>query len=230
MADHWIKRRASDYALAINNLLPTGLAWPRDASSVLQQLVNGLSAIWEDVENAVDLLLNFESDPRITNILLPDWERAWGLPDLCLDEPVTTSDRQKALVLRITLLGAQDRQFFIDLAASIGYTVTITEYRPFVVGLDRVGDNREWFGGTSYGDYPYILGPPDNRFYWTVHVGVARLTWFRATKGQLGVDHHLTIGLATDLECLFRRYKPAHTDIIFDYSGLATGGAMAGTP
>jgi hypothetical protein len=26
------------------------------------------------------------------------------------------------------------------------------------------------------------------------------------------------------------RWKPAHTEIIFDYSGLTTGGDMAGTP
>jgi uncharacterized protein YmfQ (DUF2313 family) len=74
------------------------------------------------------------------------------------------------------------------------------------------------------------LGPPDNRFYWTVHVGLAKLIWFRCTSGQCGVDPHLRIGLADDLECLLNRWKPAHTKIVYDYSGLQSGGEMAGTP
>ena len=45
-----------------------------------------------------------------------------------------------------------------------------------------------------------------------------------------GHDPHLRIGLADDLECLLNRWKPAHTQIIFDYSGMETGGEMAGTP
>ena len=40
------------------------------------------------------------------------------------------------------MLGAQSREFFIGVAAQIGYTITITEYRTFVVGIDRVGDAR----------------------------------------------------------------------------------------
>lgn len=250
--DRWVKRTAEDYAAGFNNLLPTGPAWPRDPESVLQKVVSGLAGIWGDpVETEASLLLNLESDPRITTNLLPEWERAFGLPDLCLAEPLTIGNRRTALVQRITMLGAQSREFFIAIAAVIGYTITVTEYRPFMVGIDRVGDNRTIGNGTAlkdqfgnpllngrgqpvgngeYSEYPYTFGPPENRFYWTVHVNTSRLTWFRVTQGQTGIDPHLRIGLATDLECLLRRYKPAHTQIIFDYSGLAVGGAMAGTP
>ena len=76
----------------------------------------------------------------------------------------------------------------------------------------------------------YGLGPDTNRFYWTVHVHQAALTWFRVTKGQTGVDPHLRIGLADDLECLLNRWKPAHTQIIFDYTNLHPGDPMEGTP
>jgi uncharacterized protein YmfQ (DUF2313 family) len=48
-------------------------------------------------------------------------------------------------------------------------------------------------------------------------------------SGQSGVDPHLRVGLADDLECLLNRWKPAHPEIIFDYSGLTTG-HMAGRP
>ena len=68
----------------------------------------------------------------------------------------------------------------------------------------------------------YGLGPPENRFYWTVHVDDAMLIWFRVatSAARCGVDPHLRIGIFDDLECLLNRWKPAHTEIIFDYSSL----------
>ena len=249
--DKHITRSGDDYVSALSQLLPHGISWPRTVDSVLMKLVNGLSQIWGVVENAASLLLEVESDPRITASLLPEWERAFGLPDPCLSEPLTIGDRRTALIMRMTLLGEQSREFFIRIAAEIGYVITITEYRPFMVGIDRVGDNRTIGDGGlmfnnfhkpilnemglpvelgEYSEYPYIFGADTNRFYWKVHVRNARLTWFRMAAGQTGIDPHLRIGIASDLECLLQRYKPAHTEIIFDYSGLAAGGDMAGTP
>jgi hypothetical protein len=72
-------------------------------------------------------------------------------------------------------------------------------------------------------EYPnYGLGPPENRFYWTVYVNQISLTWFKVGGGggQCGVDPHLRIGIPTDLECILNRWKPAHTKILFNYSGL----------
>lgn len=230
--DIHIRRTGDDYAEALAKLLPTGPAWPRDPEADLMKYVRGIVQIFGLVDGRAADLLEIESDPRITLELLLDWERAWGLPDDCVAEPLTIGDRQIALVTKMTLLGGQSRQFFIDEAAHIGYTITISEFRPFMVGIDRVGDNRTLISTDEYSEYPYILGPPENRFHWMVHVGLVRLTWFRCGGGggQCGVDPHLRIALATDLECLLNRDKPAHTDIIFDYSSLGTPDPMAGTP
>lgn len=228
--DKHIRRSAADYAVAFSNLLPFGMAWPRTTSSVLMKVVKGLAGIWGYVDARAADLLEIETDPRTTTTLLGEWERAFGLPDKCLAEPLTVQARRDALLTRITFLGEQSRQFFIDLAARAGYTIAeIVEYRPFMVGIDRCGDNRTFQDGV-YGRYPYIFGPPENRFYWTVLVGATSLRWFRCGSGQCGVDPHLIIALATDLECVLRRSKPAQTEVIFDYSGLAVGGEMAGTP
>ena len=94
-------------------------------------------------------LLERESDPRLTIELLPDWERNWGLPDPGVTAPLTIAERQFALVQRMTMLGAQSREFFIELAASIGYHITISEYRVFVCGLDHSGDNRVYGDGSD---------------------------------------------------------------------------------
>ena len=101
------------------------------------KVVKGLAQFWGDVVDARAAdLLERESDPRSTIELLPDWERNWGLPDPCYTSPQSIDERQRALVMRMTMLGAQSRQFFIDVAAMLGYTITITEYRPFFVAMD----------------------------------------------------------------------------------------------
>src|SRR4029077_1007547 len=138
VSDKHVLRTGEEYADALQALLPLGQAWPRANESVLMRVVRGLTKIWGDFEIRADHLLVNESDPRYTIELLPDWERNWGLPDPCYKSPQTYAERIEALIMRMTMVGAQSRQFFIDLAASIGYTITITEYRTFVVGLDRV--------------------------------------------------------------------------------------------
>jgi uncharacterized protein YmfQ (DUF2313 family) len=258
MSDRHLRRLGQDYGTALLSLLPQGQAWPKYPGSTLDLAVRGLAEYWGFVDSRAADLLERESDPRQTIELLPDWERNWGLPDPCYDAPLTIGERQLALVMRMTMAGSQSREFFIGIAAQIGYTISITEYRTFVVGIDRVGDARvygaagapdpvmrnDWGNpimdaeGDQYvregelSEWPYYgLGPGTNRFYWTVHVAEAKLIWFRCGSGQCGVDPHLIIGLADDLECLLNRWKPAHTQIIFDYAGLESpGDPMAGTP
>jgi uncharacterized protein YmfQ (DUF2313 family) len=261
MPDTHVTRSGDDYAEAMQGLLPQGQAWPRGDDSILMKVVRGLTRIWGDFEVRASLLLERESDPRYTLPpqgdqpgLLPDWERNWGLPDPCYDAPLTIAERQLALIMRMTMVGGQSRQFFLDVAAMLGYTITISEYRVWVVGIDGCGDCRtigslppdpnrdQWqrelydprAGHLDQGEmsaWPnYGVGPPSNRFYWTVHVDATKLIWFRCGSGQCGVDPHLLIGSADDLECLLERWAPAHTQIIFDYSGMTDGGAMAGTP
>lgn len=257
MSDRHLTRTGEDYADALQALLPLGQAWPRDIDGPLMQTVLGLTRIWGDFEIRASKLLEMESDPRLTIELLPDWERNWGLPDECYSEPLTIDERQRALVQRMTIQGAQSREFFIEVAAYIGYSITITEYRPFFIAMDGCGDCRvfgvvtsdepvmenEWGqtilgeGGAPVADgelsaWPnYGLGPLSVRYCWTVHVNATKLVWFRCASGQCGVDPHLRIGLADDLECLLNRWKPAHTQIVFDYSGLTDpNDPMAGTP
>lgn len=252
--DKHVTRTGDDYAEALLNELPDGRAWPRQVERVVSIVCTGLAQVWGALETAASKLLEVESDPRITQDLLPDWERNFGLPDECYSEPLTIGDRQIALVQRMTLEGAQSREFFITEAAKIGYVISITEYRPFVCGLDRCGDNRVIGDGSGtqrnylgkialntlglplalneHSEYPAQIGADTIRYMWTVHVAAARLTWFRVGGGggQVGVDPHLRIAIASDLECIINRWKPAHTLVLYDYSGLSEGGSMAGTP
>jgi uncharacterized protein YmfQ (DUF2313 family) len=203
-------------------------------------VVKGLAMIWgsggvsmmDDSSGATLLvdgragdLLERESDPRITIEMLPDWERNWGLPDPCYPDVTSIAERQLMLIKQMTMTGAQSRQFFISVGQWVGHDITITEFSPFMCGMSNVGDTRD-----AKGHFRWQIGPPEMRFYWTAHAGQAKLTWFRCSSGQCGVDPHLRIGIEQDFECLLRRWKPAHTGLVYDYSSLFNGGSMAGTP
>lgn len=199
----------------------------------MQMTLRGLAQVFGFCDARAADLLEIESDPRRTAELLPDWERNWGLPDPCFSPmPMTLEDRRRILLLKMTLLGAQSREWFIKWAQFLGYTIYITEYAPFMSGVSRCGNTsaEEIAAGGDQYHMRWYVGPAEMRFFWTVHVMNARLTWFRCGVGQCGIDHLLTIGLALDLECMIRRWKPAHTEVVFDYSSLVTGGSMAGTP
>ena len=224
--DRHVRRDGDAYAEAFLTLLPQGQAWPKWPGSTLERACNGLSQIWGFADDRAADLLERESDPRHTYELLPDWERAWGLPDPCFPEAKTIGERQRMLVLYMTWKGSQSRAYFTWLMEWLGFTVTVKEYAPFMAGVSRVGDTRP----NPKDNFRWYIGPPEMRFAWSVGVGTPAFIWFRAGSGQAGVDPHLQIGIPDDLQCLLNRWKPAHTDLVFDYGQLAFGGPMQGTP
>jgi len=227
-ANVFIRRNANDYAQVIADLLPVGAAWPRDDDAELMQLVAGFAEIFGYIDLRIADFFGRESDPRATREMLDSWEITFGLPDPCTAEPLTIEDRVKALIVKMTSIGGQSRAFFIEAAAKLGYVITIDEWSPFMCGISQCGDTR--LTGTANEQFLWEIGDPNMRFYWRVRLNQTRLSWFRAGSGQTGVDPHLRIGLATDLECILRRWKPAQTEVIFSYVDTSTGGALAGLP
>ena len=203
MADKHVRRSGDDYATALRALLPRGLAWPTYIVSPLTTVVSGLAQIFGYADDRAADPLEIEADPRSTTELLPEWERAFGLPDLCLPLPPTDEvSRRLNLVSRMTMLGEQSRSFFIAQGASVGETVQIREYAPYMCGVSRCGDTRmATVENSDPLNFRWQLGPPENRFYWTVKITELLASF----KGA-------------DLFCVLRRWKPAHTEVLFDYS------------
>ena len=228
--DIHVRRSGDDYATAFLNLLPQGQAWPRARDSTLVLTCQGLSEYWGFVDGRAADLLETESFPKTTVELLPDWERNYGLPDPCFPDATSIPERQNMLVLQMTLLGGQSRAFFEWVSEWTGHEIHIAEWAPFMVGVSEVGDTRFEYDNT--GLYRWYIGAPENRFYWYVASDTAVLEWFRcgASYSQCGVHPHLKIITELPIECLLERWKPAHTEIIFDYSNLGTGDPWAGTP
>jgi len=190
--------KTNDYVQQLQGLLPPGPAWPRDLESLVTKLLTAFAAEYARVDQRIEDLLN-EADPRTTTQLLSDWERVAGLPDVCTGPLDSIAARRDALVARLTNLGGQSRQYYIDLAAALGYEITITEFRPFTVnsGVNDPLCSQEW------------------RFVWQVNAAQDTVRRFTVNSG---VDEALASWGNALLECAISRLKPAHTLVQFAYT------------
>jgi len=219
----WKPRDHASFTHALLAMLPVGEIWPRDATSTLVRTVTALALLPARWAERVATFLLVEAFPPSSNLLLSDWERVLGLPEPCLPVTgLTIAERHQAVLEKLQRRpGRQDRWYFIELAARLGYVITITEFIPAQGGMTPGGavwhyeaDGALIVRGAGGGS-PYI------RFVWRVHVMGPRLTWFAcgAGGGRAGQDPHLKIRRATDLECLLQKFKPAHTKLVFSYEG-----------
>ena len=225
-----VRRNGKHYLSAFLALLPKGIAWPRKPDSVLVKTCRGLTNVWGFVDSRAADLLEIESDPTKTTEILDWWEQAWGLPDPCFPPTQSIEARRDMLVFKMTLIGGQSRQFFERMSAWAGHTIEIKELAPFMCGVSECGDTRYEYDDS--GEFRWYLGPEEQRYYWSISSEDAVLDWFRCgeNSGELGVHHHLEIITESPLDCLLQRWRPAHTEMTFDYSSLQDAGPMAGTP
>ena len=182
-------------------LLPRGRVWELQPVGWWWKLLDALAEGYARIHADADQLL-IEADPRTTYELLPDFERALGLPDLCGSDALSITDRRAAVIARLTALGDPRPDGLIQQAEAMGYRgATIDEYEPascesscedhlfdepwlftFTLNLPQEPDT---LGATCDGSCEDYLGmPPNNR-----------------------------------IECLINRIKPSHTYALFTYTG-----------
>lgn len=190
---------ADDYTRQLEQLLPTGPAWPKEGDTPTARAFPPIGASMVAGHQRLNQLIE-EADARTTSELLDDFERVVGLPDPCLDPPASTAERRRRVVQRLTYQGGQSAAFFIGMLAALGYPgATIKEYRPFVA-------SSKCSAALNQGGW---------RFGWTVSVPagvnvqvmtcVARCNDPLASWGDPG------------LQCLLAVHKPAHTRLFVGY-------------
>lgn len=185
----------ADYLRLLVNLMPKGPAW-----SESDPLLAGAAEELARLHNRVMDLLE-EYDPRTTVELFGEWETEYGLPDPCLITTPTLIERRAALFAKVFGLGGQSREFFIAVAAALGFTITITEFRPFRVGHGAAGDplcGEDWY------------------FAWQVNAPLTTVRDF--SVGLSAVGDALRIWGNALLECVINRLKPAHTIVLYSYT------------
>jgi uncharacterized protein YmfQ (DUF2313 family) len=188
-----------DYARVLADLLPRGAAWPRDPDATIMLAMRGLAEEWARwTDRNCDLLA--EAYPCGATESIEDWERICGLPDPCTGPLATLQQRRIAVCAALAATGGSSEQYFIELAAALGYSITIETFEPFRVETNTVEQplyDESWM------------------FAWRITVaGGPHITYFRVDVST--VEEPLEAYSHDQLLCLFAKLKPAHTVIIWD--------------
>ena len=245
ISEPYVPRGEAEVLAEALSLLPPGWLLPRDADSGIAAVLGSWAGALADLEQLAAAMMD-EVDPRTATATMGDWERVLGR-DPCMADPATLSLSQRRAIAhqRWTARGGSSIPYFLGLADALGYEITIVEPKPFECGVSACGDTSALAHGglrpvldgggapilDADGDpilarrvYPrWEVGPEDLRFCWVVTVYSRPVVWFRTggDGSQCGVDPMVRIGVASDLECTFRRARPAHTELIFNYDGGA---------
>ncbi len=192
---------AEQYTRLLKSLFPLGKAWSRSRDGVLHKLCSAMAEEMARIDERASFNLIREADPTTAFETLEDWERTVGLPDFCSSDLATSIEQRRADILRkLTDRGGQSRQFFIDLSAIFGYTVTVSDKLPFRSGRGRSGDRCYSTAWT---------------FHWIVNSDSFNTTVFRSGQSRSG--DRLRTWRNDTLECVINQKKPSHTKVHFTY-------------
>lgn len=188
MKDLWTAT-AEAYRDALFRLCPPGNIWVsnQEPDTRWAQLLLAIGAEFARLHNrGLDLIVDM--DPRTTEADFIDaYERNAGLPDPFAPVPTVLADRRDALHAQITAFGGQNPTYFINVAANLGVTITITEPGFAVIAWAH---------------------------YWMVHAP-AEITRARAGEARAGEPLSTYSDLGQQLIAFLERIKPKHTIIIW---------------
>jgi uncharacterized protein YmfQ (DUF2313 family) len=173
------------------------------ASSVFAKLLSCFAGELNRLDDDILTILN-NAVPGLSEDLLPEWETDLGLPEDCITDPdsLTLKQRQDSAHAKYTTnYDGLSEPFFIDLAASFGSVITIsdgggvgTPFRsggPTEINITRVGPTSP-------------TSDPASRVW-----SVARLhVWIVNIPSS---DPNIEL-----LTCVFNKMKPAHTVVEFN--------------
>lgn len=188
----------TDYLQQLKNLLPRGELWTGLMSDPVFNAYLESEAAEKARIHARALNIIEETDPRTIYELLPEYEAFAGLPEKCDGELGTLEQRRKNLQAKLTMKGGQSKLYFIGLAQSYGFDITIEVFDVRDVNSDV---------DTPYYDEPW-------RSVWRVRA--PEETVYERTVDS-DVDTPYAYWGNALLECIINRYKPAETLVQFAY-------------
>lgn len=196
-----VLKTTADYAEQIARLLPPGPAWELSNNPRLKANVESLAAQFQAVDRRAHDLQQ-EMYPGTMLEMLEDWEAVMKLPDPCMGESATLGERRREVIRRFVSHGEQSRPYFLDLAIRMGYPdAEIIEWR-----TPRFGNAR--FGHSRFGSWRV-------QFVWTLDLKTRKLGDTRFGLTTFGQRFGANLNAA--IECVIKRYAPAHTVVFFKY-------------
>lgn len=130
---------ADDYKDIMIKLSPVGICWATEDTSTWVKLLDALAQEYARADGAAVELLQ-EAFPDTTSLLLPNWERIMGLPDVFSDPDATIDERRSVVLTKIRARGGQSADYLSDVVQDLGYVNSITECYPFSADISYSGD------------------------------------------------------------------------------------------
>ena len=190
---------ADQYRDQLMALAPLGAALSTQQDSVWVQLLQAMADELSRVDGRADDIMD-EADPRTALEMLADWERVCGLPGACSQGSETIQERREAAHLILAAQGGQSAAYYEEIAASLGVSASVEEFRPFRAGHSSAGD-------------PLTNG--DWRYTWLMRAPATTISYFKA--GGAAAGDALAKWGNEAFECYIKRLSPAHTILIFAY-------------
>lgn len=186
------------FLAAYQELLPPGPIWETESDNDLYLLMEALSVEASRVYEQTNTMVR-ELRPFSTEQLVPEWEEVLGLPDLCDPPPSTLEARQAAISARFLARGGQSANYYIGLLKAV-FNVDAT-----------IDQNWPWGTPSHTGDGTSGSGSVCGDSISSLSTGLT----FRVNVpgSQVGSQE-----IADRLECLIRRVKPEHTNVVFNYT------------
>lgn len=137
--------------------------------------------------------------PFYATMTLADWERVY---EIAVRDGATLQERRDNVIIKMAATGGLSKPYFINLAASLGYTITISEPGAFHAGINRCGDR---------------LYMAEIQWVWIVTVHGAKTPRYRFRAGSSAAGEPLLSFGELTLEKVFQDLKPAWTWCEFGY-------------
>ncbi|WP_281544658.1 putative phage tail protein [Grimontia sp. SpTr1] len=112
----------------LQQLMPQGIAWPRDMDANQTRLLRALATSLADIDALTDALQQ-ETTPEQSHLLLSEYEQYLGLPE-CAEKEQTISSRRAAAESKDRLKGVQSAFHIEEIAARSGFNIKVREQFP----------------------------------------------------------------------------------------------------
>lgn len=202
------------YKAFLRKLFPQGWAWEQERDSVFGLLLDALSSEPARIEcRGYDFIR--EMHPLQTFEMLDNWERLLNIPDECTPDSYdpTLFERRVRVLQKLTTGGGQTIAFYKLIASQLGYNISVLDvvnFRAFQAGISSAGDaitnSVDSNGDPNDAGWAYafrILAPAEF------------VRYFQAGQGVAGDP--LVYASNETLECVIRKFSPAHVTPLFAF-------------
>lgn len=108
--------------------IPDGRAWQAKSlpGTNMYAVVSACAAEFREIQIQIETLAS-EFDINLSDQLLPDWEKSCGLPEECIGQMASLTDRRNAVILRLRKIPFVTKEDYENLAFQLaGLNVTVT--------------------------------------------------------------------------------------------------------